>query len=96
MAHFLTIILMLTLNKLSLTCNRLYKRTEVRKRSMRVKNVNKHLFESVSTIKSWGVNLHFNTYTKSWFWLCEEVLKVIYAHLLTALFWGGGSKLQLS
>ena len=95
MAHFLTIILMLTLNKLSLTCNRLYKRTEVRKRSMRVKNVNKHLFESVSTIKSWGVNLHFNTYTKSWFWLCEEVLKVIYAHLLTALFLGG-SKLQLS
>ena len=90
MAHFLTIILMLTLNKLSLTCNRLYKRTEVRKRSMRVKNVNKHLFESVSTIKSWGVNLHFNTYTKSWFWLCEEVLKVIYAHLLTALFLGGG------
>ena len=74
MAHFLTIIVMLTLNKLSLTCNRLYKRTEVRKKSMRVKNVNKHLFESVSTIMSWGVNLHFNTYTKSWFWLCKEVL----------------------
>ena len=62
---------------------------------MRVKNVNKHLFESVSTIKSWGVNLHFNTYTKSWFWLCEEVLKVIYAHLLTALFFGGGEQASI-
>ena len=95
MAHFLTIILMLTLNKLSLTCNRLYKRTEVRKRSMRVKNVNKHLFESVSTIKSWGVNLHFNTYTKSWFWLCKEVLTSYICTLANSTIWGG-SKLQLS
>ena len=65
---------------------------------MRVKNVNKHLVESVSTIKSWGVNLHFNTYTKSWFWLCKGVLTSYICTLAnsTIFFGGGGSKLQLS
>ena len=67
---------------------------------MRVKNVNKHLFESVSTIKSWGVNLHFNTYTKSWFWLCKEVLASYICTLANSTIFflggGGGSKLQLS
>ena len=90
MAHFSTIIVMLTLNKLPLTCNRLHKRTEVRKKSMRVKNVNKHLFESVSTIKSWGVNLYLNTYTKSWFWLCKEVLTGYIWTLTNSTIGGGG------
>ena len=59
MDYFSRIMVMLTLNKLSLTCNRLYKRTEVRKKSMRVKNVNRHLFESVSTNKVLGRELAF-------------------------------------